>query len=227
MASQQTNTNVNLNFQMILSECIYKEMNINPNTNNNSNNNNMIHIPNIDYNRFISLNKTEFCKLLKEQSNIAHGRGVKIHKSIKEILHSQTNDNNSNNYEIRLDSKLRDQLHWLHINDDEYTSELINECWNKMINNTEISQYKDNKDFQSKMAVMLFTMISDDRITKTIHKLLNNNSMINIIYTKYIEEKQDEMTQIISQNENIIINDDDGDKKMETHHTPGITPIKI
>lgn len=175
-------TNINQNFQNILTECINKEMN------SNSNHNQVIPIPNIDHNAFIQLNRTQFCKLLKEQSSIAHGRGVKIHKAIRETLNSQTNDNNSNNYEIRLDSKLRDQLHWLrdNINDDQYTSELINECWNEMVNDDDIKEYKDNQDYQSKMAVMLFTMISDQRVSKTLNKLMNNkqNRLVNILYNK-------------------------------------------
>ena len=84
-------TNINRNFKNILNECIITEMN------SNTNHNTIVHIPDINYDTFISLNKSEFCKLLKEQSNIAHGRGVKIHKAIKQILNSQTNDNNSNN----------------------------------------------------------------------------------------------------------------------------------
>ena len=91
------NNLINRNFQKILTECIIKEMSTN------SNHNTTVNIPNIDHNIFISLNKSQFCKILQEQSSIATTRGVKIYKAIKQTLNCQTNDNNSNNHSIRLD----------------------------------------------------------------------------------------------------------------------------
>eukprot|EP01084_Bolivina_argentea_P208389 355319_1 len=86
----EQNTNININFNMILHEAISREMNLtNPNNNKNKNAPGFC----IPYTTFISLHKNEFCKLLKEQSNIAQGKSIKIYKAVKQTLHSQTNDN--------------------------------------------------------------------------------------------------------------------------------------
>eukprot|EP01083_Nonionella_stella_P030835 84481_1 len=186
----EQNTNININFNMILHEAISREMNLtNPNNNKNKNAPGFC----IPYTTFISLHKNEFCKLLKEQSNIAQGKSIKIYKAVKQTLHSQTNDNTSNNHQIRLDSKLRDQFHWLHVNDDPYTSELINECWNEMIKDDDIKQYQNDKEYQSKMAVLLFTMLSDKRVAKTIHKLTSTDmNMSDILYAKAVKTMKNE-----------------------------------
>ena len=58
-----------------------------------------------------------------------------------------------------------------------------------MVNDKDIKQYQDSQDYQSKMAVMLFTLISDQRICKTFNKLMNNkqNWMVNILYNKSLK----------------------------------------
>ena len=177
-------------FQQILRQCISRELGDNIVSRNTADNDSdaaarTFIFPVMDHATFLSLNKSQFCKQLKEQSGIPHGRGVKILKALKQRLQPQTNEHTKRFTSVSPRNSLRNDFHWLH-QEDSLTSELVNECWTELIDDDAIRPFANDTEFQSKMRVMLLTMMSDQRVSTAMHRLMHhmNQRMLELLYAK-------------------------------------------